>query len=212
MREIVGVIEDIKQSGPGVEAEPEVYVPFAQCPWDSVFIAVHIATDPEGAVSAARRQVTSLNKNAPIYHVKTLDQYFSDSVAEPRFISLLLSSFATLSVLLACLGIYGVVSYSVLQRTHEIGIRMALGADSGRVVRAVLSKGMVLALIGVMIGLAGSFALVHVLSSLLFGVRATDPLTFAGAAFALLCFAALASYIPARRAAAVNPMTALRND
>jgi predicted permease len=212
MREIVGVIEDIKQSGPGVEAEPEVYVPFAQCPWDSVFIAVHIATDPEGAVSAARRQVTSLNKNAPIYHVKTLDQYFSDSVAEPRFISLLLSSFATLSVLLACLGIYGVVSYSVLQRTHEIGIRMALGADSGRVVRAVLSKGMVLALIGVTIGLAGSFALVHVLSSLLFGVRATDPLTFAGAAFALLCFAALASYIPARRAAAVNPMTALRND
>jgi predicted permease len=212
MREIVGVIEDMKQSGPGVEAAPEVYAPLAQCPWDSIFIVAHTATDPEGIVSAARRQAASLNKNSPIYHVKTLDQYFADSVAEPRFISLLLSSFATLAVLLACLGIYGVVSYSVLQRTREIGIRMALGADSGSVVRSVLSRGILLALIGVAIGVAGSYALVHVLSSILFGVRATDPLTFAVAAFALLCFAALASYIPARRAASVNPMTALRNE
>ena len=125
---------------------------------------------------------------------------------------MLMSAFAMLAVLLACLGVYGVVSYAVVQRTHEIGIRMALGAGGDSVVRSVLYRGMLLALIGVTIGLAGSFALVHLLSSMLFGVRATDPMTFAASPFALLCAAALASYIPARRAARVNPMVALRNE
>jgi putative ABC transport system permease protein len=212
MREIVGVVEDVKQSGPASDADPTVYAPLAQSPFDSVFIAARTENDPASIVSAARQQVASLNKNVPVYHVKMLDQYFADSVAEPRFISLLLGSFATLAVLLACLGVYGVVSYAVVQRTHEIGIRMALGADGGSVVRSVLSRGMRLAVIGVAIGLAGSFALVHLLSSQLFGVRATDPLTFACAALALLGVAALASYIPARRAAEVNPMAALRNE
>jgi putative ABC transport system permease protein len=212
MREIVGVVEDVKQSGPASDTDPAVYAPLAQSPFDSIFIAARTENDPASIVSAARRQVASLNKNVPIYHVKTLDQYFADSMAEPRYISLLLGSFAGLAVLLACLGVYGVVSYAVVQRTHEIGIRMALGASGGNIVRSVLVRGMVLALVGVAIGLAGSFALVHLLSSQLFGVRATDPMTFGGAAFALLCVAALASYIPARRAAEVNPMTALRNE
>jgi putative ABC transport system permease protein len=211
MREIVGVIEDVKQGGPAADTDPAVYAPLAQSPFDSVFIAARTENDPAAIVFAARGQVAALNKNVPIYQVKTLDQYIADSVAEPRFISLLLGSFATLAVLLACLGVYGVVSYAVVQRTHEIGIRMALGADGGSVVRAVLSQGMRLAAIGVVIGLAGSFTLVHLLSNELFGVSATDPMTFAGAAFALLCVAALASYIPARRAAGVNPMAALRN-
>jgi putative ABC transport system permease protein len=212
MREIVGVVEDVKQSGPASDTDPAVYAPLAQSPFDSIFIAARTESDPAMIVTAARQQVASLNKNVPIYHVKTLDQYFADSVAEPRFISLLLGGFAMLAVLLACLGVYGVVSYAVVQRTHEIGIRMALGADGGSVVRAVLSRGMRLAAMGVAIGLAGSFALVHLLSSQLFGVRATDPMTFAGAALALLCIAAMASYIPARRAAGVNPMAALRNE
>jgi ABC-type antimicrobial peptide transport system permease subunit len=124
----------------------------------------------------------------------------------------LLGSFAILAVLLACLGVYGVVSYAVVQRTQEIGIRMALGANSGSVVRSVLSKGMFLALTGVTVGLAASFALVHLVSSLLFGIRATDPMTFAVAAAALLFVAALASYIPARRAASIDPMRALRTE
>ena len=212
MREIVGVIDDMKQSGPGTEVAPEIYAPLAQSPFDTMFIVVRTANDPVGIVKAARQQVTSLNKNLPIYHVKTLDQYFADSVAGPRFSSLLIGGFAALAVLLACLGVYGVVSYTVLQRTHEIGIRMALGAGGGNVVRSVLSRGMLIALTGVTIGLAGSFPLLHLLSSMLFGVRATDPTTFAVAPFALLCVAALASYIPARRAAKVNPMEALRNE
>jgi putative ABC transport system permease protein len=210
MREIVGVIEDIKQSRPGAEAAPEIYAPLAQSPFDTMFIAARTANDPASIVQAARQQIISLNKNLPIYHVKTLDQYFADSVAEPRFNSLLLSGFAILAVLLACLGVYGVVSYAVIERTHEIGVRMALGADRSKVVRWILLKGLLLSLAGVTIGLAGSFVLVHLLSSLLFGVRATDPMTFAAATVAVLSVAGLASYIPARRAAKVEPMVALR--
>ncbi len=212
MRKIVGVIDDMKQSGPGTEAAPEIYAPLAQCPVETMFIAVRTANDPASLVSAARQQVTALNKNLPVYHVKTFDQYFADSVAAPRFNSMLMSAFAMLAVLLACLGVYGVVSCAVLQRTHEIGIRMALGAGGGSVVRSVLYRGMFLALIGVTIGLAGSFALAHLLSSMLFGVRATDPITFGAASLAVLCVAALASYIPARRAARVNPIVALRSE
>jgi predicted permease len=212
MREIVGVIPDMKQTGPGVEAAPEVYAPLAQSPWDSMFIVVRTANDPVSIVEAARQRVTALNKNLPIYHVKTLDEYFADSVAEPRFISLLLSGFAILAVMLACLGVYGVASYAVVQRTHEIGIRMALGASGGGVVRSVLYRGMLLGVTGVAIGLGGSFALTHLLSNLLFGVRPNDPATFAGATLALLFVAALASYIPARRAAKVDPMEALRSE
>jgi len=212
MREIVGVIQDMKQDRPGVEPTPEAYVPLAQCPFDSMFVVVRTVNDPAGIVKTARQQITALNKNLPIYRVKMLDQYFADSVAAPRFVSLLLSSFAILAVLLACLGVYGVVSYAVVQRTQEIGIRMALGANSGNVVRSVLSKGMFLAAIGVTVGLVASFALVHLVSSLLFGIRATDPMTFVVSAAALLIVAALASYIPARRAASIDPMRALRTE
>jgi putative ABC transport system permease protein len=212
MREIVGVVEDIKQSGPSSQASPEVFAPLAQSPFDTMFILARTANDPVGIVKAAREQITSLDKNLPIYHVKTLDQYFADAVAGPRFSSFLVAGFAALAVLLACLGVYGVVSYAVVQRTHEIGIRMALGADGGRVVRSVLSGGIVLTLAGVAIGIAGSFALTHLISNMLFGVRATDPMTFALAPFALVCVAVIASYIPARRAAKVNPTVALRNE
>jgi putative ABC transport system permease protein len=212
MREIVGVVEDVKQSGPSSQAAPEVFAPLAQSPFDTMFIVARTVNDPAGIVKAAREQITSLDKNLPIYHVKTFDQYFADSVAGPRFSSFLVAGFAALAVLLACLGVYGVVSYSVVQRTHEIGIRMALGADGGRVVRSVLSGGIILTLAGVAIGVAGSFALTHLLANMLFGVRATDPMTFAIAPFALLCVAVIASYIPARRAAKVNPTVALRNE
>jgi putative ABC transport system permease protein len=212
MREIVGVIPDMKQSGPGVQASPEVYAPLAQSPFDTMFIVVRTSNDPVNIVEAARERVIALDKNLPIYHVKTLDEYFADSVAEPRFISLLLSGFAMLAVMLACLGVYGVVSYAVAQRTREIGIRMALGAGGGSVVRSVLYRGMLLGVTGVTIGLGGSFALTHLLSNLLFGIRSNDPATFAGATIALLLVAALASYIPARRAAKVDPMVALRSE
>ena len=210
MREIVGVIGDVKQSGLGAETAPEVYAPSAQSPFSTMFFVVRTAIDPGSIVEAARRQVASLDRNAPIYHVKALDQYFAQSVAGPRFTALLLSCFAALAVLLACLGVYGVMSYMVVQRTHEIGVRMALGAEAGEVLNSVLGRGFLLASLGVTIGLPVSFGFAHLLSSLLYGVRATDPVTFAIARLALLGIATIASYIPARRAANVDPMVALR--
>jgi putative ABC transport system permease protein len=210
MREIVGVINDVKQSGLGADAAPEVYAPLAQSPFGTMLIVVRTANDPRSIVDAARLQVASLDKNTPIYHVETLDQYFAQSVSEPRFITLLLSGFAGLALLLASLGIYGVISYIVVQRTREIGIRMALGAEAGEVVLSVLRRGLLLAAIGATIGLAGAFGLVHLLPGLLYGVRATDPMTLAAAPLVLLMVAAIASYIPARRAARVDPMIALR--
>jgi putative ABC transport system permease protein len=210
MREIVGVIEDVKQSGLGTEAAPEVYAPLAQSPFGTMFVVARAANDPRSLVEAARRQVASVDKRVPIYHVMTLDQYFAQSVAGPRFNTLLLSGFAGLAVLLACLGVYGVMSYIVLQRTHEIGVRMALGAETGRVLRWVLGRGFLLSSLGVTIGLVVSFGFAHLLSGLLYGVRATDPVIFAIAPLTLLGVASLASYIPARRAARVDPVIALR--
>ena len=212
MRDIIGVVNDAKQDGPSADPTAEVYVPISQCFYDTMSILMRTENEPAGVVKAARAQVDSLDKNLPIYHVKTLDQYFADSLASPRFNSFLLGSFAALALLLALLGVYGVVSYAVAQRTREIGIRIALGATSANVIRSTLSQGVLLALMGVALGVAGAFGLVHLISTMLFGVRATDPVTFALAPLALLGVAVMASYIPARRAAKVNPTVALRND
>jgi putative ABC transport system permease protein len=209
MREIVGVIGDVKQ-GLGAEAAPEVYAPLPQSPLGTPFIVARTTNDPQSIIGAARRQVASLDKNVPLYHVETLDQCFARSVAIPRFIAILLSGFAGLALLLACLGVYGVMSYSVVQRTHEIGVRIALGAGADEILRGVLYSGFVLSFLGVTIGMPVSFGLAHLLFSLLYGVRATDPAVFVLASLALIGVSALASYIPARRAAKVDPMVALR--
>jgi putative ABC transport system permease protein len=210
MREIVGVIGDVKQSGLGAEAAPEVYAPLAQSPFGSMFVVVRTGNDPQSLVEAARRQVASVDKRVPIYHVMTLEQYFAQSVAGLRFNTLLLSGFAGLAVLLACLGVYGVMSYIVVQRTHEIGVRMALGAEGGKVLRGILGRGFLLSSLGVTIGLVVSYGLAHLLSGLLYGVSAMDAQIFTIAPLTLLSVAALASYIPARRAAKVDPVIALR--
>jgi len=210
MREIVGVINDVKQSGLGSEAAPEVYAPLAQSPFGTMLLVVRTANDPLSTVEAARRQVASLDKNLPIYNVETLDQYFAQSAAEPRFITLLMGGFAGLALLLACLGIYGVISYIVAQRAHEIGIRMALGAQKGDVLRMVIGEGLRPALAGVAIGIAGALKLTRLLSSLLYGIKPTDALTFIAVAVILTSVGLLASYIPARRATKVDPMVVLR--
>jgi putative ABC transport system permease protein len=142
--------------------------------------------------------------------VETLDQYFVQSMAAPRFVTLLLGGFAGLALLLACVGIYGVISYIAVQRTHEIGIRMALGAQKGEILRMVIGRGLVPALAGLAIGIAGALRLTRLLSSLLYGVTPTDPLTFAAVSLILISVALLACYIPARRAAKVDPMLSLR--
>jgi putative ABC transport system permease protein len=175
-----------------------------------MFIVVHTANNPQSIVDPIRRQVASLDKNTPIYHVETLDQYFAQSVAAPRFITLLLSGFAGLALLLASVGIYGVISYIAVQRTHEVGIRMALGAQKGEIIRTVVAKGLVPALAGLAIGIGGALRLTRLLSSLLYGVSPADPLTFAVVSVILIGVALLACYIPARRAAKVDPMVSLR--
>ncbi len=212
MREIVGVIGDVKESGLGTEAAPEVYAPLAQSPFDSIFIVARTAIDPSGIVAVAREQVASIDKNTPIYHVKDLDQYFRESLSFARLITLMLGSFAMLAVTLACVGVYGVVSYIVARFTHEIGIRMALGAGRDRILTWVLRQGFFRALAGGTVGVALSFGLAHLLSSLLYGVSATDPVTFVFAPVALLGVAIVACYIPARRAMHVDPMVALRHE
>ncbi len=175
-----------------------------------MLMVVRTANDPRSLVEAARRQVASLDRNTPIYHVETLDQYFSESVAVPRFISLLLAGFAGVALLLACLGIYGVIAYIVVRRTREIGIRMALGARKGDVLRMVIGEGLRPALAGVVIGIIGALKLTRLLSGLLYGVKPTDPVTFAAVSLILTGVALLASYIPARRATNVDPTVALR--
>jgi putative ABC transport system permease protein len=210
MREIVGVIDDVKESDLGVEAAPEVYAALAQCPFSPMFVVMHTNDNPRSIVGVARRQVASLEKDTPIYNVETLDQYLGQSLAKTRFITLLLSSFAGLALLLACLGIYGVISYIVVERRHEIGIRIALGAQKGTILRMVIRLGLSRALIGLAVGVACALKLTHLLSSLLYGVTAGDPLTFVLVSLVLSGVALLACYIPARRATKVDPMAALR--
>ncbi len=210
IREIVGVIEDVKQSGLGDDASPEIYAPQAQSPFGTMILVVRTANDPRTIVEAARRRVLTLDKNTPIYHVETLDQFFAQSVEVPRFITALLGGFAGLALVLACLGIYGVISYTVAQRTREIGIRLAVGAHSGDVLWMVIREGLRPALAGIVIGILGALRLTRLLSSLLFGIRSADPVTFAAVAVILTGVALLACYIPARRATKVEPMVALR--
>lgn len=166
--------------------------------------------DPSSYVAAVRREVAALDKNLAISSVQTMDYLVADSIAVPRFVLLLFGSFAAVALLLAGLGIYGVMAYSVTQRTREIGIRVALGAQSRNVLALVVGQGMKLALTGLAIGLAASFGLTRLMSQLLFGISPTDPLTFAGIALLLTGVALLACYLPARRATKVDPMIALR--
>jgi putative ABC transport system permease protein len=212
MREIVGVVADAKQSGLGAETVPEVYAPLAQSPFGTMFIAIHTANDPRSVIAAARQRVASVNKDQPIYHVKTLDQYLAQSMAVPAFITFLLTGFAVVALILACLGVYGVISYIVVQRKREIGIRMALGSPKRDVLSMVIWEGLRPALVGVLIGVVIALRVTGPLSSLLYGVKPTDPSTFAATSLILMGVAALASYIPARRAVSVDPMICLRHD
>jgi putative ABC transport system permease protein len=161
---------------------------------------------------AIRENVRAVDPAMPVYELQTMEEAVSESVAQPRFYTTLLTAFGGLALLLAALGIYGVISYSVAQRTRELGIRIALGATHDRVLRLVLGQGVGLSVLGVAIGIAGALWLVHLLATLLYGVQATDKLTFASVAALLVGIASLASYLPARRAARVDPVIAMRAD
>jgi putative ABC transport system permease protein len=210
MREIVGVVADVRNRSLNTEPKPAYYVPQTQTPFNQLTVVVKTASDPHSLISAVTKEVAALDRDLPVFSVKTMDEYLASSVAAPRFNTTLLSIFAAVALALTIVGLYGVMSYSVAQRTNEIGIRMALGAQTRDVLRLIVRQGFNLVLLGLAIGLAGAFALTRLIATLLFGVTAKDPLTFAAVAVLLAFVALLACYIPARRAARVDPMEALR--
>jgi len=208
--EIVGVVGDVRQRSLSAELTPHAYVAFEQWPLDELTVVMRTRTDPATTLRAAHAVVESLDRDLPVYDAFTLESMVSRSLGQPKFYLLLLTVFAAVAVVLAAVGIYGVMAYSVQQRTREIGIRMALGASADRVVAMVVRRGLTLVVAGVALGTAGAYALTRMLRSLLFGVSARDPLTFAGVAVLLGVVALLASWIPARRAARVDPLAAMR--
>src|SRR5262245_24706088 len=209
---IVGVVGDVKFRGLDLTAPPEIYLPYAQHPVDTLTIAVRASGDPLTLAPTARGGLAAIDRELAIDAIHTMDDLVGRSIAERRFTMVLLATFATVAVLLAAVGVYGVLAYLVTQRTQEIGVRLAMGAAPGDVVRLFVREGAAVSVIGVALGLGGAVAAARALTSLVFGVTTTDPLTFAGVAAALALVALVASYVTARRAALVDPMTALRTD
>lgn len=207
---IVGVVGDVKFGGLDEAVPPEIYIPHPQHPVGDLTIAVRTAADPLAFVPVARADVAALDRELPLADIHPMNDLVGRSVAERRFTMLLLTAFASLAVALALVGVYGLLAYVVTQRTPEMGVRLAMGASPADVVRLFLREGAALTAAGVVAGLAGAFAGARLLTSLLFGVSATDPVTFAGVSAFLVAVALGASYLPARRAARVDPMLALR--
>ena len=207
---IVGVVGDVKNNGLSVNDAPTIYQSFEQGPAVPICLFVRSSSNPEGLTAGLRDVVQAIDKELPVTNIKTGDQLLYDAVGQPRFHTTLIAIFAGLALLLAAVGIYGVISYSVAQRTHEIGVRLAVGARPRDVLVLVIRQGMLLTLTGTALGIGAAFGLTRLLSSLLFQVSATDPLTFAGVAAILLAVAFFACWIPARRATKVDPMIALR--
>ncbi len=210
LREIVGVVTDVRYYGRDDELKGLVYVPHAQNAWRAMALNVRTHNDPNAAISSIREQVKAVDKDLALANLRTMTTVLNQSVAPRRLSVLLLAIFAVAAVLLAALGIYGVLSFMVAQRQHEIGLRMALGAQTRDVLRLVITQGFKLTLVGVAIGLAASFGLTRLMKSLLYEVSATDPLTFAAITVLLMSVALMACYLPARRATKVDPLIALR--
>ena len=208
--EIVGVTADVRNLELREEASPEFYTSALQDTWTGMSVVVRTATEPASLVGEIRQIVADVDKSAPVSEVKTMENIVSEAVMQPRFNLYLLGLFSGIALLLSAAGIYGVTAYAVTQRTHEFGIRMALGAQVSDVLKMILGQGMTLIAVGVAIGLAASFALTRLLKTLVFGVSVTDPLTFVAITTMLMFVALLACYIPARRATKVDPLIALR--
>jgi ABC-type antimicrobial peptide transport system permease subunit len=203
-------VKDVRHISLDSDPKPELYFPFTQFPIFFMTVVLRTTGDPLSLAGAARGEVLAVKSDQPVSNIHTMEELLANTVAERRFNMLLLGVFATIALLLSAVGIYGVMSYSVVQRSHEIGVRMALGARRSDVLALVVKQGMTLVLAGLGIGLGAAFALTRVMVSLLFGVSATDPLTFAIIALLLGAVALLACYVPARRATKVDPMIALR--
>ncbi|HTG17944.1 MAG TPA: FtsX-like permease family protein, partial [Blastocatellia bacterium] len=207
---VAGDVKEVKELGPIDETPPEFYLPYPQNPSALMRLVVRTDAEPMNLVSALRREVLDVDKDQPFTEIKSMKQFISESVFRRRFNTVLLGIFASVALVLAVVGIYGVMSYSVMQRTREVGIRMALGATARDVLSMIVGQGMKLSLAGVGIGLAAAFALTRVMRTLLFGVSATDTLTYVVVASLLAAMSLVACYVPARRATRVDPMEALR--
>jgi putative ABC transport system permease protein len=210
--EIVGVAGNVKHLGPDEALRPELYFPFAQFPISHMTLVIRTNGDPMNLTSAVRDQVRAVDQDQPISNVNTMAELLSRTVAQPRFNLYLLAIFAGIALLLAAVGIYGVMSFIVTQRTHEIGVRVALGAQARDVINLVVRQGMTLTLIGVATGILGALALTRLIRNLLFEVSATDPITYSSIAILIMGVALLACYLPARRATKVDPIVALRQE
>jgi putative ABC transport system permease protein len=210
--EIVGVVGDEKVTGLDKAITPVVYGPYLQAPNNSISLVIRTDSDPEALANAVRGEIKALDPDLPVFDVRTMEQIIerSPSTFLRRYPAFLIGVFATVALLLAMVGIYGVISYSVTQRTHEIGVRMALGAGRSDIFKMILGQGMILTIMGIGCGLLAALVLTRFLSSLLFNVSATDPLTYIVVSLPLIGVALLACYIPARRATKVDPMVALR--
>lgn len=210
MREVVGVVGDIKRRGLTAAAEPQYYLPYSQAVITNPFLTIRASGDPAALEGALRAAVHELDKSVPVYQVAPLDDYIAKSAALPRFQTLLLTCFAGIALLLAAIGLYGLLSYMVVQRTLEIGVRMALGAEKSDVLRMIVRRGMTLALLGLGTGLMISVMVTRLLSGILYGIHPSDPLTFVTMTGVLLLVSLFASSIPAYRAAQLDPIETLR--
>jgi putative ABC transport system permease protein len=210
--EVVGVVGSVKQFGLDEAEQPEIYLPHAQQPMAGMTFVVHTAVEPTTLAAAIRREIKSLDPSLPVTALEPLETVVARSISQPRFYMLVLGIFAAVALVLASIGIFGVVSYAVAQRTREMGIRIALGASRERVLRMVLGSAMRVAVIGVVVGLLAAIAVSRTLASLLFDLSPTDPMTYAAVGIGLSLVALLASYLPAWRATRVDPVVALRAD
>jgi putative ABC transport system permease protein len=212
VREVIGVIGDVRHTGLDSDPRVELFLPHLQEPYGSMTYVVRTAADPAALLPTVKEAIWSVNRDQPFASTATIEALVSRSLAERRFTLLLLGSFAVIALTMAAVGIYGLISFSTSQRIHEIGVRMALGAQARDIFKLVVGEGMLLTTLGVCAGLAGAFALTHVMSGLLFRVSPTDPITFAAITILLIVVSLLACYLPARRATRVDPMLALRGE
>jgi putative ABC transport system permease protein len=210
-REVIGVVRAVKQGEWASEPKPEMYLPHSQAASPrSMTLVIRASSDLSVLGTEVRREVWAIDKNLPVSEVVKMEEVVAESIGQQRFNTLLIGLFAAAALILATVGVYSVMSHTVVERTHEIGVRMALGARGRDVLGMIIRQGLVLTLAGLAVGLAGALALTRVMDSILYEVSATDPLVFAGVAGALVLSALLACYVPARRATKVEPLVALR--